>query len=348
MKKLLCIGLIIVLFLGVLCSCADELLCGGPGPTYPSFYFGSVEEFLMFFEENVQTGAIPAVEENKINYRPEREEISATYTAFVNQMVAAPVIYMPTYNQEMIPFENKEGFYNIDLYPRWTYELPWIRYSLLNENGPLAIEILYLNASVTEKVNQEVAENKELQKKEIALSDRTVSAFIEEKDNGDIKIYFFYDEIYVAVWAQPEVITDQWLKGLCFSKYTGEQWFTEKPMLPTADGIVCNNEVFLGLESSTVEKIIHWDAQKTDEEAASIYQKDSVYEFVKYLKEEPLYEVSEEEDSGYKTTTFALALKNGKKEVISVSRKYLYYNDSVYTGFSDGLPENLTALFDAQ
>lgn len=334
MKKWICIGLLVILFIGILTYSLwpKEFDCTGPGPTYPFFYFYSIEEYLMYFEENAQTGVVPAVEENRINYRPERGEISAEYTAFVEKMISEPVIYMPTYHGEFLRFQNKEGFYNVDLLTRWTDGLPWVRYSLLSEKGPLTVEILYSN-------NFQVASGcQNLREKEIVLSDRTVSAFIEEKQNGGIAVSFPYDEIYVVLRAKEEVLTDQWLKGLSFSKYTGAQWIDQSPMRPTADGLVCNNDVFVGLECSTIEQILYLKEEGNKETK-------EINKFVKLLKEETLTEVTAEEHPGYTGATFEIIFKNGKKETVSIYREYLFYNDHIYIDVFPDLIKQLRALF---
>ena len=207
-----------------------------------------------------------------------------------------------------------------------------MQYALLSENGPLTVEILYSNDF------QGASKNEKLQKKEITLSDRTVSAFIEEKQNGGIAVSFPYDEIYVVLRAKPEVLTDQWLKGLDFSKYTGAQWIEQSPMRPTADGLVCNNDVFVGLECSTIEQVLYLKEEGNKETK-------EINKFVKLLKAETLTEVTAEEHPGYTGATFEITFKNGKKETVSIYREYLFYNDHIYIDVSPDLIKQLRALF---
>lgn len=338
-KKVIGIGLLVILFLSMFfyIMFPDGIPFSIRGPSYPEFYFSSIEEFLMFFEKNTQTGEILAVEKNK-------EEISAAYTAFVSQMVMEPVIYLPTQNQERIPLEKIRGNYNIHLMTKATYELPWIRYFLLGENGSVIMELLHLNESVNEMINQKVAEDRKLKEKEIVLSDRTVSAFIKEQD-GRVEILFPYDEIYVSLWAKTDAITDQWLKELGFSKYTSKQWFEE-----TADDIVCSNEAFLDLQSNMVKTVGYYNLFacrcRLGSETGFVYKDDLTYEFIKLLKEEPLYETTSKECHDYGNRVFEIVLKNGEKRTLSFVRDELQYNGHTYTGFSHDFLGRFIELFD--
>lgn len=65
---------------------------------------------------------------------------------------------------------------------------------------------------------------KKLYEKEVSLYDRTISGLVrEDKDDERIRIHFVYDDIFVTIWGVPDILTEQWLQDLSFSKQTPEQ-----------------------------------------------------------------------------------------------------------------------------
>ncbi len=120
---------------------------------------------------------------------------------------------------------------------------------------------------------------------------------------------------------------------------------SKEPVIPTPDGIVCNNDVFADLETSSVLKVGYFNLL-VDTKDGFVYRDDIAYDFVKCLKEETFYEGTPEEQLYYGNTIFVIFLKNGKKLTISIAGKYLHYSDQTYTGYSSDLLKRLLALFD--
>ncbi len=119
----------------------------------------------------------------------------------------------------------------------------------------------------------------------------------------------------------------------------------KKPVIPTPDGIVCNNDVFANLETSSVEKIGYYNIA-ISAVVDDIYRSDIVYNFVKLLKEASFYEVTREDtETIYGFLQFEITLKNGTTYELCFSDGYLSYNGRTYTGYPDDLLKNLRALF---
>lgn len=121
----------------------------------------------------------------------------------------------------------------------------------------------------------------------------------------------------------------------------------KEPVIPTPDGIACNNDVFADLETSSVAMVGCWTSWEASSVDGYVYREDIVYDFVKYLKEETFYEATPAETTYYGGTTFVIVLKNGERHAFSFAGKCLRYGDQFYTGYSSALSGNLRALFDA-
>lgn len=145
----------------------------------------------------------------------------------------------------------------------------------------------------------------------------------------------------VDIMAKKVIVLLMILCLVCFCACGGP---SKEPVLPTPDGIVCNNEVFADLEAGSVEEVVYHPINIS---AAfdGIYRSDIVYDFVKLLKEASFYEVTREDtETIYGFLQFEIILKNGTTYGLWFSGEYLSYNGRTYT-YPDDLLDNLQALF---
>ncbi len=225
-RALALIFTVCLVFLSVSCdrSASEDKKVSGSPPDYVQVFFDTYEEM----EKALADGLTPI-------YDP------AAYKNMADMFKSGELKpSVPQMNGKNIPLDNREED-NITLFSKMDYNLPWFFYDCLVDGKFLQVRISYLAPIKDERLdsvntfneaisildpdfptpdNYDKSDFKQLYKKTIILANsKTVEALIceYEGDNPRIHVRMLYDDILVTLYADPEVLTDEFYSSFSMS-----------------------------------------------------------------------------------------------------------------------------------
>lgn len=162
---------------------------------------------------------------------------SKVFDSFLKKQANSGTLYVPIEKDNELTLRKKEGFAPITLMSNELFGLPWIWYHFEYQQSDIIIkttslselnieysdkvscsEILSLISSTAPNINnyQNYKNYENVYESKISLEDRSVSCVVFVIKDGNDYIAFVYEDIYVIVSAELEILTKDFWKSIRF------------------------------------------------------------------------------------------------------------------------------------
>ena len=203
-------------------------------PNVRPLYYNSVYELELSLNEENEENIYVQYSETEIT-RDQLNVLENFVEKYRSQKNTTPCL-----NGKTVEFRNKEGFYNISLFPSERFGLPWIFYHPYVSTGEnFYIKTTYLPDNIVQKqknliasevikelspnspnINNLGVQHKNIYNSKIKLRDCEVTALvIEYKTDSRNSFIFVYNDLLVEVRCDPNVWNAQWFSSLSFGDY---------------------------------------------------------------------------------------------------------------------------------